>query len=44
VTTVSLQAALPTKPYELWLIAFLAMLLALRLIANAFAVTDLVFN
>ena len=43
-TTVSLQAALPTKPYELWLIAFLAMLLALRLIANAFAVTDLVFN
>jgi 4-amino-4-deoxy-L-arabinose transferase-like glycosyltransferase len=30
--------------YELWLIAFLAMLLALRLLANAFAVTDLVFN
>jgi 4-amino-4-deoxy-L-arabinose transferase-like glycosyltransferase len=44
VTTVSRQAALPTKPYELWLIAFLAMLLPLRLIANAFAVTDLVFN
>ena len=32
------------KPYELWLVIFLVALLAARLIANAFARTDLVFD
>jgi 4-amino-4-deoxy-L-arabinose transferase-like glycosyltransferase len=44
ITALSGEAAPVAKPYELWLIAFLLTLLALRLIANALAVTDLVFN
>src|SRR4029077_17334651 len=32
------------KPYELWLVIFLVALLAARLIANAFARTDLLFD
>src|SRR5262245_42049700 len=43
-TAISREAAPPEKLYELWLIVFLLVLLALRLTANAFAVTDLVFD
>jgi 4-amino-4-deoxy-L-arabinose transferase-like glycosyltransferase len=38
------EAAPHVKPYELWLVIFLLTLLAARLIANAFARTDLVFD
>jgi len=40
----SLEAAPHQKPYELWLVIFVLTLLSARLIANAFARTDLVFN
>ena len=43
-SAVSREAAPPAKPYDLWLIIFLVALLAARLVANAFARTDLVFN
>jgi 4-amino-4-deoxy-L-arabinose transferase-like glycosyltransferase len=43
-TVLSREAVPVEKPYEFWLIAVLLVLLALRLTANAFAVTDLVFN
>jgi 4-amino-4-deoxy-L-arabinose transferase-like glycosyltransferase len=43
-TALSREAAPLEEFYELWLIVFLLVLLALRLIANAFAVTDLVFD
>jgi 4-amino-4-deoxy-L-arabinose transferase-like glycosyltransferase len=43
-TALSREAAPLEKFYELWLIVFLLVLLALRLTANAFAVTDLVFD
>ncbi len=43
-SAVSREAAPHAKPYELWLILFLLALLAARLIANVFALTDLVFN
>src|SRR5262245_23487738 len=41
---ISREAAPHAKPYELWLVIFLFALLAARLIANALARTDLVFN
>lgn len=40
----SREAAAPAKTYEPWLVIFILALLAARLIANAFARTDLVFN
>jgi len=43
-SAVSREAAPHAKPYQLWLVIFLLALLAARLIANAFARTDLVFN
>ena len=43
-SAVSRQTAPPSKRYELWLVIFLVALLAARLIANAFARTDLVFD
>src|SRR5262245_9716377 len=43
-TALSREAAPVEKLYELWLIVFLLALLALRLIANTFAVTDLVLD
>jgi 4-amino-4-deoxy-L-arabinose transferase-like glycosyltransferase len=43
-SAVTREAAPHAKPYELWLVIFLLALLAARLIANAFARTDLVFN
>lgn len=43
-SAVSLQGTPQAKPYELWLAAILLALLAARLIANAFARTDLVFD
>jgi 4-amino-4-deoxy-L-arabinose transferase-like glycosyltransferase len=43
-SAISREAAPHAKPYELWLLIFLLALLAARLIANAFARTDLVFD
>jgi len=43
-SAVSREAAPHAKPYQLWLVIFLLALLAARLIANAVARTDLVFN
>jgi 4-amino-4-deoxy-L-arabinose transferase-like glycosyltransferase len=43
-SAVSRQTAPPSKRYELWLVIFLVTLLVARLIANAFARTDLVFD
>jgi len=43
-STISRAAAPHAKPYELWLVIFILVLLAAQLIANAFARTDLVFN
>jgi 4-amino-4-deoxy-L-arabinose transferase-like glycosyltransferase len=43
-TALSREAAPVEKFYELWLIVFLLVPLALRLIANAFAITDLVLD
>ena len=43
-STVSGEAAAHAKPYELWLVIFLLALLTARLIANALARTDLVFD
>lgn len=43
-SAVSLEAAPHAKPYELWLVIFLLAVLTARLIANAFARTDLVFD
>jgi 4-amino-4-deoxy-L-arabinose transferase-like glycosyltransferase len=43
-STVSRETAPQAKPYELWLVILLVALLAARLIANAFARTDLVFD
>ncbi len=43
-SAVSRKAAPQAKPYELWLLIFILVLLGARLIANAFARTDLVFD
>jgi 4-amino-4-deoxy-L-arabinose transferase-like glycosyltransferase len=43
-SAVSNETAPQAKTYELWLVIFLAALLAARLIANALARTDLVFD
>jgi 4-amino-4-deoxy-L-arabinose transferase-like glycosyltransferase len=43
-SAVSSEGGSPAKPYELWVVVFLLTLLAARLIANAFARTDLVFD
>jgi 4-amino-4-deoxy-L-arabinose transferase-like glycosyltransferase len=43
-SAVALEEPPPAKPYKLWLTVILLALLAARLIANAFARTDLVFD
>lgn len=43
-SAISREAAAPAKTYEPWLVIFILALLAARLIANAFARTDLAFN
>jgi 4-amino-4-deoxy-L-arabinose transferase-like glycosyltransferase len=44
ISAITHQSAPNAKPYELWLVVFVLALLAARLIANAFARTDLVVN
>jgi 4-amino-4-deoxy-L-arabinose transferase-like glycosyltransferase len=44
ISAIAHQSALNAKPYEVWLVIFILVLLAAQLIANAFARTDLVVN